>query len=120
MVKTVAFDLDDTLCTRKQQEGGPEKYKTCKPIPKMINIMNECHNSGYRVKVYTSRGMTYFNGDICLIAHYLYDITLKQLENWGAKFDELIMGKVHFELLIDDKVANSKDINSFKDIQDRL
>jgi len=117
--KTVAFDLDDTLCTREQQEGGPEKYFTCKPTPEMIKIMNECYDYGHKVKVYTARGMTWSKGRPTGL-DVIREISAFQLMEWGAKYHELILGKTHFELLIDDKVANSEDIHSFQDIQDRL
>ncbi len=35
-----------------------------------------------------------------------YEKTLKQLNNWGLKFHELIMGKPSYDILIDDKAYN--------------
>jgi hypothetical protein len=36
---------------------------------------------------------------------------------WGIKHHQLIMGKAHYDLLIDDKVVNSKNIKNLGDIE---
>ena len=38
--KIIAFDMDDVLCSRSSDEGGVEKYYTCKPLQKMIDVAN--------------------------------------------------------------------------------
>ena len=58
--KIIAFDLDDVLCFRTSNIGGIEKYYSCKPIKEMINTLNNCKKEGYRILIYTSRGMTNF------------------------------------------------------------
>lgn len=121
-MKIVAFDLDDVLCSRniEHEEKGPDKYKYCYPIINNIKIMNECYDKGYYIKIYTARGMTQFSGDYNKIIEHLYGITYNQLVEWGAKFHELIFGKTHYDLLIDDKVRNIADIKSINDIQAAL
>ena len=39
----------------------------------------------------------------------LFELTQKQLDDWGAKYHELIMGKPHADLFIDDKGMNCND-----------
>ena len=41
----------------------------------------------------------------------LYSQTIKQLNSWGLKYHQLVMGKIHYDVLIDDKVLNSHEIN---------
>ena len=77
--KTIAFDLDDVLCFRESEEGDIEKYNHCKPIPQMIKILNNCYEDGYKVIIYTSRGMSVFKGNISDIYTNLYELTLNQL-----------------------------------------
>ena len=67
-------------------------------------------NKGYFIKIYTARGMSQFNGDVEKIYDMLYNKTIKQLDSWGVKFHQLIMGKTHYDLLIDDKALNSYNI----------
>ncbi len=39
----------------------------------------------------------------------LFDLTKQQLDDWGCKYNELIMGKPHADLFIDDKGINCDD-----------
>ena len=115
--KIIAFDLDDVLCFRTSNIGGIEKYYSCKPIKEMINTLNNCKKEGYRILIYTSRGMTNFKGNRDDIYSNLYELTIKQLKEWGVNYDQLIMGKAHYDLLIDDKAINHKEICSIDNIK---
>ena len=115
--KTIAFDLDDVLCSRTSNQGDIEKYYSCKPNHRMIDILNSCKRNGFKIIIYTSRGMTVFNGNVNDIYSNLYDLTQKQLKEWKVNYDQLIMGKVHYDLLIDDKAINSLNIKNIKDIE---
>lgn len=118
-MKIIAFDLDDVLCFRelKYEEEGINKYKYCLPIYKNIELINQCYNSGYYIKIYTARGMTQFSGSYEEIIKNLYDLTYLQLKSWGVNFHELIFGKTHYDLLIDDKALNISDIIDMQDIK---
>jgi hydroxymethylpyrimidine pyrophosphatase-like HAD family hydrolase len=115
-MRTIAFDLDDTLCTRDSSEGGVEKYDTCQPIQKNIDIINECYNNKKHIIIYTARGMSHFGGDVNKVYSNLYEKTINQLERWGVSYHELIMGKIHYDVLVDDKVLNIDDVKSATDI----
>jgi len=43
----------------------------------------------------------------------LFDLTEKQLKDWGCKYHELILGKPHADFFIDDKGIQCDDF--FKD-----
>ena len=117
---TIAFDLDDVICYRTSEQGGVEKYNTCKPNLDMVNIVNECYALGYKVVIYTARGMTVFGGDVSKIYSNLYELTLNQLNNWGVKFDQLVMGKIHYDLLVDDKAIRSDRVTNIENIKEVL
>ena len=110
--KTIAFDLDDTLCSRPPEfeHLGIEKYKHCVPIQHNIDMMNRVYDEGHTIIIYTARGMTSQKGNIPVIYEELYPITKHQLDSWGAKFHTLIMGKLHYDVLIDDKTLNPNDV----------
>ena len=120
--KIIAFDLDDVLCSRPDgsEQLGVDKYLLCKPNEKMINILNDCYNKGHHIVVYTARGMTQFSGCVPDIYSNLYDLTFGQLNLWGAKYHQLVMGKLHYDLLIDDKAVFSDEIHNLEDIESRL
>ena len=42
-------------------------------------------------------------------SHLLFDLTEKQLKDWGCKYNTLILGKPHADFFIDDKGVNSDD-----------
>ena len=64
--------------------------------------------------------MSTFGGDVSLIYSNLYELTSRQLKEWGVKYDQLVMGKLHYDLLIDDKVKSSFKIKDKRDIQSGL
>ena len=107
MSKIYAFDLDDTLCTREEgvEHLGPDKYKHCHPIPYMIEKLNKLYDEGNTIYIYTARGMGQFNGDLVKVYNSLYVLTLNSLEEWGVKHHGIIMGKLHYDYLIDDKAV---------------
>ena len=118
--KIIAFDMDDVLCYRTSENGGVEKYKTCLPLQDMIDTVNKCYENGMYIKIYTARGMSTFAGDVSKVYSELYELTKQQLVNWGVKHHELVMGKIHFDLLIDDKAVDSLRIKNYEDIERRL
>jgi len=111
--KTIAFDLDDVLCYRldEYEHLGPNKYDYCEPYIENINLVNSLYDDGYKIVIYTARGMTQFKGNIVDIYTHLYTKTNEQLNSWGLKYHQLVMGKIHYDILIDDKAINSFNIN---------
>jgi hypothetical protein len=111
--KTIAFDLDDVLCFRPNgyENLGPAKYNYCCPIEDNIELVNSLYDDGYKIVIYTARGMSQFNGNVTEIYSHLYAQTIKQLNFWGLKYHQLVMGKIHYDVLIDDKVLNSHNID---------
>ncbi len=114
--KIVAFDLDDVLCRRDKREGGPEKYHSCVPVQPMIDVVNKCYDSGMKVVIYTARGMNIFDGNITKVYSKLYELTKKQVNDWGIKHHTLVMGKQEYDILIDDKAVNSTKIKDLDDV----
>lgn len=111
--KTIAFDLDDVLCYRPSgyENLGPDKYDYCEPYNDNIDIVNSLYDDGYKIVIYTARGMSQYNGNIIEVYSKLYDKTNQQLNSWGLKYHQLIMGKIHYDVLIDNKAINSIKIN---------
>jgi hydroxymethylpyrimidine pyrophosphatase-like HAD family hydrolase len=119
--KIIAFDLDDVICFRSNEYEnlGPLKYNHCKPNQEAIDLINSLYNDGHKITIYTARGMSQFNGNVSKIYDELYVNTLQQLKNWNINFHNLVMGKIHYDVLIDDKALNSQNITK-KDIENFL
>lgn len=94
----LCFDIDNTICVT---DG--KKYNNSKPIKKVINRINELHDEGYYIKIFTARYMGRTNDNIFKAKKMGLLKTKKQLKRWNLKYDELIMGKPSYDLVIDDK-----------------
>jgi mannose-6-phosphate isomerase-like protein (cupin superfamily) len=87
------IDLDNTLCLTENSN-----YEDAKPIYDRIEKVNALKKEGHYVVIWTARGAT--SG----IDHT--ELTKKQLNMWGIKHDELMMGKPNYDVYIDDKSFN--------------
>lgn len=101
-VKTYVFDLDNTLCKTEISKKGKPLYNKSSPIIKRIKTVNKLYDLGNTIIIDTARGST--SG-----INY-YDLTFKQLNEWGLKFHILRTGeKFTSDFYIDDKAINSSD-----------
>jgi hydroxymethylpyrimidine pyrophosphatase-like HAD family hydrolase len=95
----ICFDIDNTICfTNKAKE-----YEKSRKNVKAIKVVNDLYDNGYYIKLYTARGMDRFNSDLNKIHKVFYNFTSVQLKNWGVRYHELILGKISYNLFIDDK-----------------
>lgn len=107
---TYVFDIDGTICTLT---GG--NYKKAEPLKDRIDYVNELYAQGHKILFHTARGMGR-SGNSSVYAHRkFYELTKKQLEEWGVKHHGLFMGKPSGDIYIDDK--GEKDDNFFQVIQ---
>jgi len=115
-LKTIAFDLDDVICYRPNgyEHLGSQKYDYCQPNLEVIDFINDLYEEGGKIIIYTARGMSQYKGNVPLIYSELYTKTINQLDSWGLKYDQLIMGKIHYDVLVDDKVLNYSDLTKEK------
>ncbi|HRP30476.1 MAG TPA: hypothetical protein PKV73_01225 [Agriterribacter sp.] len=94
----IYVDIDNTICTTPCLDGE-NIYSLSMPIEENIKKINKLHDEGNYIVYWTARGAT--SG-----VDYTF-LTLKQLKQWGAKYDKLDIGnKPRFDLLIDDKAIN--------------
>jgi capsule biosynthesis phosphatase len=96
--KIICFDLDGVICFTKKNF-----YKKSKPNIKAIEKINNLHQKGYEIKIFTSRFMGRCNENITCAKRKGYEFTKKQLKSWNVKYDKLIFGKPSYNLYVDDK-----------------
>ena len=96
--RTLCFDLDNTLCKTKGS-----KYEKSVPIKNKIKYVNSLYNKNYYILIFTARYMGKFKGNKSKVLSYGYKKTLKQITDWGLKFNKLEMGKPSYDYIIDDK-----------------
>ena len=86
------FDLDLTLCFTEGTD-----YENAVPIVNRIEKVNRLYEAGHIIKIYTARGSK--------SGLDFYELTKKQLSNWGVCFHELHLGKPAADFYIDDKAV---------------
>jgi histidinol phosphatase-like enzyme len=92
----IYIDLDGTLCSQEIN------YKDAKPIQYMIDYVNSLYHKGNTIIIWTARGTgTGIDWE---------QITKSQLNTWGVKYHKLKFKKPIYDLIIDDKAINPKEI----------
>ena len=88
-------DIDETICTYY----GERRYPDAKPLYKNIEKINALYDEGDTIVYWTARGS--------VTGIDWTELTHKQLNDWGAKYTDIKLGKPHYDLFICDKAINS-------------
>lgn len=107
MLKTYVIDIDGTICINGNCNTC--KYEGSTPIPERIERINALYDEGHIIKYFTARGMGRFKDDAEKAKEQFYELTKMQLNLWGCKYHELILGKPSGDIYIDDKGVNASD-----------
>ena len=95
------FDIDNTICKTDNSD-----YMQSVPYADRIAEINELYYSGHTVIYQTARGMGRTKNNVMESYKLFYDLTRRQLDSWGAKYHDLILGKPAGDVYIDDKGMN--------------
>jgi len=97
-LKVIYVDIDETIC----ETSKDRKYENASPIYKNIEKINQLYDEGHTIVYWTARGSRKQID--------WYDLTYKQLNEWGVKFHELRVDKPYYDLFIDDKTIRIEEI----------
>ena len=97
--KTYVIDIDGTIC---DWEPGRD-YTLSQPFEDRIKVLNKLYDQGHTIKYFTARGMGRYAGRSDKAIESFYAITETQLDRWGCKYHQLILGKSSADYYIDDK-----------------
>jgi histidinol phosphatase-like enzyme len=92
MPKIIYVDVDETIC---KTPNFPRVYEHAVPLVQNIAKINKLYDEGNTIVYWTARGSRQQID--------WYELTLKQLNEWGAKFHELRVDKPYYDLFFDDK-----------------
>lgn len=96
--KVIYVDIDETIC----ETPLPRNYFNAVPLVENIKKINKLYDEGHTIVYWTARGSrTQTNW---------YDLTFKQLTEWGCKFHELNVKKPYYDLFIDDKTLRIEEL----------
>lgn len=98
----IYIDIDDTIAKKPpsiRDKDGPYDYSRSLPMRDNIEKANELYERGHEITYWTARGAeTGIDWE---------DVTREQLERWGCKYHDLIVGVPKpWDLVIDDTVLN--------------
>ena len=96
--------MDGTLCSLTEGQ-----YSDAKPFESRINVVNRLFEQGDRIVIFTARGMSSGKGDVVAAKEKWELITKKQLDLWGVKYHQLILGKPSGDFYVDDKAISDLD-----------
>ena len=105
MSKTYVIDIDGTIC---DWQAGRD-YTLAEPFPERIKEINKLYDKGNTIKYFTARGMGSFGGRSDKAIEAFYAITESQLDRWGCKYHQLILGKPSGDCYIDDKGVDANE-----------
>lgn len=91
----IFVDIDETICVTPSDRN----YANAKPIAENIAKVNALYDEGHTITYWTARG-TGSGKDWS-------EVTKKQFEEWGVKYNDLKFGKPIYDLFIDDRVVNA-------------
>lgn len=95
----VYVDVDETICTT----SASRDYVYAQPIVENIEKINKLYDQGHTIVYWTARGSRTKTD--------WYDLTKKQLTEWGAKHHELNAMKPYYDVFVDDKTVTIETLN---------
>lgn len=96
----IFVDIDETICSNKGPKHLARDYSLALPNKENIKAINKLYDEGHHITYWTARGT--------ITGIDWTEITRQQLSKWNAHFHNLILGKPHYDLYIDDKSINTK------------
>ena len=90
----IYVDVDNTITKTDGMD-----YKNAKPLFNKIAIINKLYDDGHTITYWTARGS--------VSGINYYDLTKKQLDDWGVKYHNFMVGKPPYDIFIDDKTINT-------------
>mmetsp|Transcript_37079 Transcript_37079/g.66785 ORF Transcript_37079/g.66785 Transcript_37079/m.66785 type:complete len:702 (-) Transcript_37079:128-2233(-) len=106
------FDLDGTLVSFPEVSGD---YSSVRPIESNIRLAQELHAAGHCIIIQTARRMKTHGGNVAAVIADVGKLTIETLDKFQIPYDELIFGKPHADVYIDDNAIHAQ-INTFKEI----
>jgi hydroxymethylpyrimidine pyrophosphatase-like HAD family hydrolase len=87
----IAVDIDGTITNTTSYQEHTEV------VAEMIEFVNYLYDQGYKIYFYTAR------------EHDFYEHTVNLLDSFGFKYHALVMNKIFYDVLLDDKAISWKD-----------
>ena len=100
----IFVDIDGTIFTRRLDLD----YSLSEPLLHRIEKLNNLYEKGYEIIYWTARG-TKSGIDYS-------ELTIKQLNEFGVKYTDVIFGKHEYYVFIDDKNLNAEVLDTEEEL----
>jgi len=91
----IYVDIDGTICSTDSDHN----YNNSVPNKQRISKINDLYNNGNEIHYWTARGSS--------SGKDWYDLTVRQLNEWGCLYTTVSVGKPSYDVWIDDKALNA-------------
>lgn len=106
--KLIIVDFDDTLCLHSEHDKS--NIQNGIPNITLINKLNELHDQGYIIHIYTARGHLSAKNREDAEKKYR-QIICNWLEKYNVKYDHLNFNKPYGIIYIDDKAIRPNELH---------
>ena len=86
-----AFDIDNTICKGIEKSNDSKACSKAKPIKRIIKIIQDLKTKGHQILIFSHRKSS------------TKSATIEWLKKNQVPFDQLVLDKPKYDLLIDDK-----------------
>jgi capsule biosynthesis phosphatase len=96
----LAIDVDGTICETRTEA---QSYLDVQPLPNAIESIKKLKAEGHYIIIFTGRGMNTYDGNLGKVLANRAPELILWLKRHEIPYDELVMGKPHYDRIIDDK-----------------
>lgn len=100
--RIILCDLDNTICVPRDSDDPAVKYGQAVPIVDVIEQLRRARAMGFKIVIYTARGMLTMGGDVDEARRYAEPWTLEWLAQNDVPYDRIQWGKPSSCVIFDD------------------
>lgn len=104
--KTIVCDVDDTILFTTNRD-----YDNSVPNEPVCNKLREANEKGWKIILYTARGMGRSGGNIDLVANEVFGEIERFCWKFNIPFNEIQVGKPWARLYVDDKAIRPEEFS---------
>jgi capsule biosynthesis phosphatase len=101
---TIVFDVDDTILKTQDRD-----YENSRPKMEVVEGMRALKKAGWRIVLHTARGQGRSGGNIETVRDQVTKEIQDFCKKFQVPYDELILGKVWAHLYVDDKAMKPEE-----------
>lgn len=95
----ICIDLDGVIC--RLREPG-QTYADLEPVDGAVDKVRALRAAGHYVIIFTARHMKTCDGNVGKVIARQGLVTMEWLDRHGVEYDELLFGKPHADVYLDD------------------